>query len=347
MENNDDYGNASASSTTPRNTAFRFNGLQVKFFKAKEPTTVDLDIIQRPDNTIGFKYKVHQGIGPNKMHDVVCPKQWGGRCPICDLQEQLHEEAKQKFISAGMDEDKAWREAWKDKGVKSLFPKERIVYNVLDAKKRDEILLLDVSAIPNNRKEGALKKTVEDKIQSAASAYKTRHTMPIFKYGHPVEGATMVVTFQEGTFPGSNGKEVRFMDWGNVYFEKRSQPYDMSVLDKVIMVEKYLNRQTFEQIEELLYGAPDAVQDDDGGHEYVDYQEPVETAKPEPVEPPKQTIGVPPPAGVVPEVKVDSRCPHGLRFGVDNDTKEVCEDCDLFTSCRKEKKRLSQVEPNF
>lgn len=344
----DDYGVAGGNRGSGKSNVFKFGDKKVGFWKAKAAGPFVFDILQRRDNTIGYAYRVHRGVGPNRTHDVLCLRQFDQPCPVCDAQKQIYDD----LVAQGTDA----KLAWKDKKVKALFPVDRIVYNIIDVKNKEAgIQLMDVSAQGNAKGEAA-GKSVQAKIASAAMTHKAVNALSRFPYGSPTEGSSVVATLQESSFPNPvSGKETKFFEWSSVSFINRQQQYAADLINQVLHVEEFFNKLTYSQIEDLMYGStvssdetPEYDSEEEtglsSGTSAPAVQEPVQQAAPVQQEQPTQTIGKPATAdtlNLAGTPKPD--CPQGGVFGKHFDKFDECTDCSLFSACGKESKRLKQA----
>jgi hypothetical protein len=323
----DDYGVSVAGNNGGATNAFDFSrlGREVKFLKAKEAGAMVFDIIQRKDGTVAQLYRVHRKMGPNHMHDIVCPRQFGGQCPVCDMQKDMAT----KLEAAGV------VKPWSTKEVKALFPQERVVYNVKLPNDPDGPMML---------LEGSEFKMLK-RLSAAAATHKQVRTLQRFPYASPTEGSSVVATITNGEITTSNGKLVKYFDWDGFTFMERKHQYHESILDDVIEVEKYFNVLDYATIEKILYGIVDEnteTFEDDMPDEastpavVAGTKAPVEEVL-KPVIGAKTATSVP--IGTVPDVTTSElKCPADGRFGKDFNSLEDCENCDFYLECRRAKR---------
>lgn len=313
-------------------TKFNFPvGKDVKFFVVKKGT-MNIDILpykvsvdNHPEVGKGELWYqrtiwVHYNVGPEEKM-LLCPKTIKHRCPICEEYVRLNKDP-------NADETL----------VKSLKPKEREIFNVLDLNNEAAgIQLWEISYYLFGAK-------LDEEIKEGKEEWGG--------FADLISGQTLRIRFTEKSM-GSN----TFLEAGRVDFESR-EDYPESTLDKVLDLDSILNILPYEKLEaEFLGIAPEAEKEttptkveSEGrtsppahghGHEEGTHRRqsspPLKGEEPEDVPPPRsRTRGV---AGAE-EVK----CPHGGTFGTDCDELDACETCKIWEQCADRKDEMKAAK---
>jgi hypothetical protein len=320
----DDYGVAGAGNGGNRVSALK--GITAKFIKPKEAGALVFDIIQRPDNTLAYAYRVHKNVGPGK-HEIVCPRCMGLPCPICDMQKKVADQM----------EAEGKLNVWKTKEVKAFFPQDRVIYNVVNVGDRASgIQLIDASDFKFHKP-----------LLAAAATHKQVRALTRFPYASPTEGSSVVATIvMDKAILG--GKEQTFASWSSFSFMERTQQYPADIINQVVLVEKFLNLLSYDAIERLLFGAPEPEQEEfqddipEIGQSlaHVEVPKPVETTSAAP-----QAIGIPSMSNNHTAAS-GPVCEFEGRFGVDfNKLPECATKCNSFLECRTAKNARSADMP--
>lgn len=282
-------------------------------------------------------YWLHRNIGADNK-SIVCPSSVGGKCPICEYRAQL--------LKEGAD--------WSDDAVKALKPSMRNLYAIIPkgSKKYDEVPhVWDISQF-----------LFQDKLEEEFQENEDYDSFPDLE-----EGYTLQIRFSEESF-GSN----KFADTSRIDFKNRSKPYDESILEDIPNLDELLEVLSYKAIETLFYGgvdiedsADDEDDDDDGEQEETrrkakapgkrrvqdeDEDEEDEDSgeddsdedtdddssedddEEEETPPAKSSKKAKSPAKGK-KTKGKNKCPHGYKFGEDNDEYEECEECPLWEDC--------------
>lgn len=215
-----------------------------KLFKVKKAGIVRLDIIPfvagkgnpfADEGCLHYErtYYVHSRIGPNEV-SVVCPKDTAdadgktGPCPVCELQRKLK-------LDPDADE----------KLVKSLWPKERQLFQVIDLDNPDEgIQLWDVSY-------HLFGKMLDARIRDA-DPDDNYH-----RFYHLTKGLTLKVGFVEESF----GKH-KFYKAETIDFKERREQYDDSIVDKGWCLDELIKILSYDEIKAALDGEGGSKKDD-------------------------------------------------------------------------------------
>ncbi len=150
---------------------------------------------------------VHRGVGANS-DSYLCPRKTSKQpCPICEFQSKLRAQG---------DEDK-------EELAKSLFPKERQLFNVINRKEPDKgVQLWDISFHLFGK---LLLARIRDSDEEDGWD----------RFPSLDEGFTLKVGFAEKTFGGRAYPEAETID-----FKPRSEPYDNDMLDKAHCLDELL-----------------------------------------------------------------------------------------------------------
>jgi hypothetical protein len=216
-----------------------------KLFKVKKAGIVRLDIIPfvagkgnpfADEGCLHYErtYYVHSRIGPNEV-SVVCPKDTAdttgktGPCPVCELQRKLK-------LDPDADE----------KLVKSLWPKERQLFQVIDLDNPSEgIQLWDVSY-------HLFGKLLDARIRDA-DPDDNYH-----RFYHLSKGLSIKVGFVEESF----GKH-KFYKAETIDFKERREQYDESIIDKGWCLDELIKILSYDEIKAALDGEGGGSKKDD------------------------------------------------------------------------------------
>ena len=324
----------------------------VNIFKEEPRTRVELDIIpyvvtcdNHPDRDeeygIAIKgelwykrpYWLHRGIGPDNQ-SIVCPSSVGKPCPICEYRAQLLKEGAK----------------WDDDTVKALKPSMRNLYVVIPKNNKnypEEPHIWDISQF-----------LFQDKLNEEIQENEEYETFPDLE-----EGYTLRIRFAEGTF-GSN----KFAEVSRIDFIERKKSYDESILDKIPSLDDILEIPPYHTIESMFFGnmSPDEVEededidddmeeeedededdddedidDDDDDDEDIDDDNEEDDEEDEDEEEEehnekkskKSPLKRQQPHSKVTKGKGKNKCPYGHEFGVDNDSYDDCDNCEVWEKC--------------
>ena len=318
----------------------------VNIFKEEPRTRVELDIIpyvitcdNHPDideeygipvkGDLWYKrpYWLHRGVGPDNR-SVVCPTSVGKPCPICEYRAQLLKDGAK----------------WDDDTVKALKPSMRNLYIVIPKNNKnysEEPHIWDISQF-----------LFQDKLNEEIQENEEYETFPDLE-----EGYTLRIRFAEGTF-GSN----KFAEVSRIDFIERKKPYDESILEKIPSLDDMLEILPYPTIESMFFGnmSPDEDEDeeyddedlkkkkkrkveedediDDDMEEEEDEDgedEDVDEDDEEDEEEDDKKKAKPSPKRRTTEQKSKGKnsCPYGHEFGVDNDSYDDCDNCEVWEKC--------------
>ena len=319
----------------------------VNIFKEEPRTRVELDIIpyvvmgdNHPDKDeeygiavkgeLWYKrpYWLHRGIGPDNQ-SVVCPSSVGKPCPICEYRAQLLKEGAK----------------WDDDTVRALKPSMRNLYVVIPKNNKnysEEPHIWDISQF-----------LFQDKLNEEIQENEEYETFPDLE-----EGYTLRIRFAEGTF-GSN----KFAEVSRIDFIERKKSYDESILDKIPSLDDILEIPPYHTIESMFFGnmSPDEVEEDedidddmeeeededeDDDDEDIDEDEDEDDDDEDDEEDEdeeeeehnekkskKSSLKRQQPHSKVTKGKGKNKCPYGHEFGVDNDSYDDCDNCEVWEKC--------------
>ncbi len=319
-------------------------------FKEEPKTRVELDIMpyvvtceNHPDRDeeygiavkgeLWYKrpYWLHRGVGPDNQ-SVVCPSSVGKPCPICEYRAQLLKDGAK----------------WDDDTVKALKPSMRNLYIVIPKNNKnysEEPHIWDISQF-----------LFQDKLNEEIQENEEYETFPDLE-----EGYTLRIRFAEGTF-GSN----KFAEVSRIDFIERKKPYDESILEKIPSLDDILEILPYPTIESMFFGnmSPDEDEDeeyddedvkkkkrkvegdediDDDMEEEEDEDEDIdededatedEDEDEDEEEDNKKKAKKSSPKRQKPKATAKAKkCPYGHDFGVDNDSYDDCDNCEVWEKC--------------
>jgi hypothetical protein len=300
-----------------------------------------------------LKYKYHSGIG-GKFRKVVCLQSVGKVCPICKLQEELFTQKGGKLYAKNQPQ-------WKDPEVKALFAKERVVMMVLirSGDHKGKLALFDswYSSKPTPNPH------IIDQLSNAAEVYKMNNELNEVFYASIDKGCSISAIVKTKAI---EGQENTYQALESIQLVARKTPLCLNTMDNETLthLEWFINYRKGQneviadilnivpdpihflrvldeiEIEKLIYqtdDVPDAMPEYIGDpikNEYTfEDDTPLEDMKPVPVVE-KVERTEPLAVGV-------QQCPSGYRFAIDfKKDPDVCEECDLFVSCKKANKLL-------
>ncbi len=174
-------------------------------------------------------YFVHRGIGVENNSYVCLAKTFGKKCPICDFRAKL-------IKDPDADEDL----------IKSLGPKERQLFNVIDTQDRDKgIQLWDISF-------HLFGKALDARIRNADEddGYET--------FAELEDGLTLKLGIEEGHY----GK-ISFYGVETIDFKRRKEDYDEDVLDEVHCLDEIIKETPYKELKKILLQTEDEDDEDE------------------------------------------------------------------------------------
>jgi len=193
--------------------------------------------------------------------------------------------------------------------VKPLFPKNRMLYGVRISERKSGEEQTGVWEISYHNYAKQLKRELDDDT----------HPEEYLDFFEPDGGSTLRVRFEQGNMKNSSFPEADRID-----FREREE---IAEKDYSPCLDHVLKPPTFEETEAYLWGAPVKGDEKEEVQKDAFPDDPPESTEPEDT----------------PETKLENKCPHGLTFGTDHDSKDVCEDeCepDTWEKCQDRKDEL-------
>lgn len=258
---------------------------------------------------------VHRGIGVKK-EDIVCLKQYGKPCPICEEVERLKDD--------DADGNK--------KLIDDIKGKRRALYNVIDLKDGNKHKLFETSHYKFERK---LLVEAEDSEDGTII------------FADLEEGFSVRIKGIADTF---NGNE--FISLDSVDLEEREEQYEEDIINEMISLDTLVEVLSYDQIEKIFFQAPD--EDDEREEDSPEEEEPKRKSKKsiqksgkksksmdedddEPASEDEEDEEVEKKSKHSSKKKSNkSKCPSGHSFGEDCDEYADCDDCDLWDECSDE-----------
>lgn len=204
--------------------------------------------------------------------------------------------------------DKWKREkGWDSKEYKALKPTQRIIFNLIDADDDDEKVMLFESS------HFLFAKELLD--EAKAQADKKGMSLVEFDFAGVIDPANAkTVSFRSTTEKGPTGDYFKYKSFS---FEERQKKHKKALpfpIDSCMIIKSY------EDLDAMFHGETEEEEDEPAPKKAVSRKDDDEDD-----EPPKHT-----------KVAKDDtpKCPIGMKFGVDTDEKDECEDCDLYSECR-------------
>jgi hypothetical protein len=241
--------------------------------------------------------EVHQNVGPAD-DVVVCPEQYGDRCPICEEARRLNKE----------------KADWKTE-IKPLKPKRRVVYNVI------------VRDGGEQEKKGVQIFEIAHFFMEAhlAKIARNARTGGFEVFSDPDTGKSIVF---ERTGTGAENTA-----YSGHRFAERVEPISDEELEAAHCLDDLLEIKSYDEIYDLFYGKSSPSKGEDEGEE-PEMDEPEQNEpddEPEQEEPKEKPVsnrrlerrGR----------KTHHECPGGGKIGVDIDELEHCDSCDIYDKC--------------
>jgi len=287
---------------------------------------------------------LHSRIGADKK-DYVCPKTWGEKCPICDLQYKIFKESGKDAASSLRATKRSWMNI-------ALCDQQGSRYG--------EMLVFNPSYF-----------LFTEKLLDAALA--KNRGVGILPFADIERGC--VISFH--TTQEVLGKN-KFVDYSSFDFSQRSAPVPQEFLRSAICFEDFLRMPDVNELMDLasdssswqfqpagqptpqpapIYNqqpipqaapaysstnAPTAY-NPQPANQHIQQPAPTYNPQPAPVYNPTPTGQMQPNSYPQPTYNPqptgqDIMCPSGLRFGIDCDTKRECGFCEVWNACDERKK---------
>lgn len=288
------------------NEAFDWGGKEVTFYKVDKAGSHALDFIpykiatknnpyiqdgfEIGDEVVMLDYWVHRNIGPRKA-TVLCPQGTLGKpCPICEEYEKMKK-------ARGWDSDEA----------KALKPTRRSMFNVIDADKDDEDIVIFDTSYHLFTKE----------LLDAAVYRAKKQGVPHLDYAGILDPADAMTVECRNTMEKTGGFDTpKYKDFT---FEKRKKEYRHS---KPFALDEFMVVKSYDDLQKMFFGADE----DPAEQELAEKEAPSRSHREEDEAPAKK--------------RDEPECPHGMRYGKDwgSDDKK-CDDCQEYAECRTEFRR--------
>jgi len=278
---------------------------------------------------------VHSRIGADKK-DYICPKSWGGKCPLCDLQHKIYTEQGKEAAASLRAKQRSWLNIALCDEYGSRYG-EMLVFNPSYYLFTEKLL---EAAIAENRGAG------------------------IYPFADIENGGVVSCHTIEETL-GKN----KWVAYSNFKFcKQRTAPMPNDFVRSAICFENFLHMPDMKELQELASDSAAWQVSPNAAPAPMPPQQPAYNPQPpnfaQTAPPPAQHIQQlpPPPAfspvGSIPQnvgqtqpVSVpfqqlptqtaqplgDIMCPSGLRFGIDCDSQRACGYCEVFDSCKMKK----------
>jgi len=291
---------------------------------------------------------VHKNVGANK-DSFTCLRQYGKPCPICEHQDSLWDEDRDKAIS--------------------LYPKSRCIYNVWsiypEEEKDEGVKIWEVAAfyvednldalikkpmrkppegvdpnpvIADSSMEfgreisftiGSETKTINDKSVTLP-AY-TAYSLDARDEDIPEEILEQAINEPDQFIVLASYEEIYAAHWGEE-MESSTGVEDEDDIDDTVMEDEKEEVDKKEEVKDQ-----DCPEDLIFGEDYDDYECCDDCNINEACKAKKEGSG-----GEVEEAEPFTDCPHDYVFGEDNSDEDECEDCDGFEDCAVEWRRLKE-----
>lgn len=269
---------------------------------------------------------VHQFLAGSTT-DVVCLKQYGKKCPACELFFEFHNEH-----NKGLDKNDPKRK-------KNPYAVSKRSYMLIRPRGRknpeDKIYLYNASGAPRE---------FVDALLTAANS--TRGGNAPVDFAHPENGAVVLFDTVKGNMP----KHYPAVQFG---FRPRPKEEGMALWNRTFPLDTLLKLHTASEIEEILFDAPKAEEEpreassqgrrDEYRREEQDAPDTQDTRRQQPPPPPDTDKVVedgkwakPEPEKVKEAPKQGSKtCPEGFTYGVTSveENKRECRKCELLDLC--------------
>ena len=283
-------------------------------------------------------YKLHRNVGAEN-NSYVCPTSIGKKCPICEYRAKL--------LAEGAN--------WQDDSVKQLRASDRDVYYVVpknDKKLEDKPHIWDISQF-----------LFQAKLNDELEENPDYGEFPDLESGY-----TLRIRFSEENI-GSN----KYADTSRIDFEQRDYVYDDKLVEGLGSLDDVLVIKDYKKLADLFFESGEGETDPEPAArgESVRPRETSERTRentstrpreqsaretpereqttrpkdePKPADQPRSSFtrakSAERDAKPAAEPRQDrpgtggkDQCPHGHRFGVDNDKFDECENCKIWSSC--------------
>jgi len=274
----------------------------------------------------------HRNVGPSESSVICLKRTYGKACPICEEAAKLAEMGKKKEAH-------------------DLRSSRRVFYNVEDTRRKPGFLqVFEASHF-------LFEKELIDEARNDEDG-----EGGFVDFADPENGSVIKFRCSKESRGGFD-----FNEFKSFQFADREESVD-ELLEKAISFDKYLNVPSYEQIQEVLYGADEdeddgepskpakkggknpsrdeSEDDDDTGEDEDEGDDSSSRVKKGAKRPAKNESEedegedddedggrTSKPVKKGGKAPAKGKCPHGHAFGVDADDFEECEECDLWHKC--------------
>ncbi len=290
---------------------------ETKFYKPKEGTnkiiivpyivqTENHPLVHSGDMKIGdmdymMDLYIHRRIGPTEK-DAICLKQnYGKACPICDAAKEF-------------------REKGEDESYQALKYSRRVYYNVLNARKIDNGLM-----IFGNVSHFLFEKELIEEARGGAEDGE------IVDFAGLDEGSIIKFRGSPDSFKGQE-----FMKYKSFDFLEREEDLEQGIEEEAISFDKILIYRDAKELEKLLYDEeeePDEEPEEEKEEKRTRKRKKSEEQDEEEEEEEKESKKKKGLDKKSSKKEKDTPCPHGYKFGKDCDTEDDCDDCEIWERC--------------
>lgn len=176
--------------------------------------------IEKGDMLYKFEVPQHTKVGAEERVFLCLKFALGKSCPICNEREALSK-------ADDVDEDL----------IKSLWPKWRVLYNIIDKNEKDKVKAKKVWDSPYHSFEKFFLEEADEGEQG------------IVIFADPEDGKTIKFKGREKSFPGGKCVEA-----GSISFMDRKRGYSEEDIQNSISFDKYLKIPTYEEVEKCYFG---------------------------------------------------------------------------------------------
>jgi len=218
----------------------------VSFFGPKKEGTWKIEVIpykvgkRNPNKKVEkgsyyyeLTYFIHPRIGADNNSYCCLQRTFGKKCPVCEHRIKLEK-------SAESEEEK--------KLVKSLYPKERQLFNIFDHGEPEKGVQIFEISFHN------FGKHLDKKIRTADDEDRER----LNQFFHPTKGRTLRITGSEE----SMGKQ-KYIEFSDIEFKKRSEPLDEALLEEAVDLESLPIELEYDELKKIFLQSGDDEDDDE------------------------------------------------------------------------------------
>ncbi len=205
-----------------------------------------------------FMYWEHRDFNGRGDSCLCMNRMYGERCFVCDEQRKLAE----------MSSD-----GWKSQRVKDLFPKSKVIMNVIDWRHRELGIqvftgsdfglrkgILTGARINRDdaydRNAAFAEKASTFELKTVDRKSKTEAVNEYIYFASPVNGYGIEITTEVGTFVTKSGATIEFAKPNSFVLRERAQQYTAEIVDSGHDLVSFLNIPVYEELQNLMYGAP-------------------------------------------------------------------------------------------